>query len=317
MICSICLERFNYPVSLPCGHVFCQECIRRTVHSTQSTSNSKSCPTCRATFSILNVDPALIPAYLRPHIQPPLRPLFLEDSPTPNSARSASASTSRPTATAAETSASSSSISKSAATTPTPHEPAGPELVPATSLSDSSASSGLIPVHPQTLAALNLTISTHRRRAALHASANTNLLAFARTARDCALRMRAERDQVRNECVLLKKRLGELQGQAVTGSNSKKGEAAGSCAKRKYDVLQSSGAPAASDPSLSAEATLKRTYPPEETGLPLFVMQFHNHAASRGHEAGSERNTLDSGPPMKRRRTSSPTPGEDTAVHDQ
>jgi hypothetical protein len=44
----------------------------------------------------------------------------------------------------------------------------------------------------------------------LHAAANTNLLGFARAVKDCALRLRAERDAERNQCVILKRKLAEL-----------------------------------------------------------------------------------------------------------
>ncbi|KAJ7150860.1 hypothetical protein C8R43DRAFT_1005437 [Mycena crocata] len=89
--CSICYDRFTDPVSLPCGHVFCRECIRRTVDSTKPTSIQHFCPTCRASYSVLTVDPGPIPPYLRPHILPPIRQVFFDDS-----APSASGSTCSP-----------------------------------------------------------------------------------------------------------------------------------------------------------------------------------------------------------------------------
>jgi hypothetical protein len=49
-----------------------------------------------------------------------------------------------------------------------------------------------------------------KRRAELHAAANANLLGFARAVKDCALRLRAERDAERNQCVILKRKLAEL-----------------------------------------------------------------------------------------------------------
>ncbi|KAJ7133179.1 hypothetical protein C8R44DRAFT_611163 [Mycena epipterygia] len=91
--CSICYERFTSPVSLPCGHVFCRECIRRTVDSIKSCSEQHFCPTCRGPYSVLMIDPGLIPPYLRPHILPPIRPVFFDDpTPTPGASPSTSAS---------------------------------------------------------------------------------------------------------------------------------------------------------------------------------------------------------------------------------
>lgn len=46
--CAICLERFRVPVTIPCGHTFCQACISRCWDS--NTSNKHQCPVCSTTF---------------------------------------------------------------------------------------------------------------------------------------------------------------------------------------------------------------------------------------------------------------------------
>ncbi|KAJ7484278.1 hypothetical protein FB451DRAFT_1028723 [Mycena latifolia] len=169
--CSICYERFTTPIALPCGHIFCKECIRRTVDSIKSCSVQHFCPTCRAPYSVLTIDPGLVPPYLRPHVLPPIRQLFFDD-PTP-------APTSTPAA--ASTSA----------------------LVPTASSSELGRAAA-------DANALRMNCATWRRRAEIHAAANTGLLAFARAAKEHALRMRAERDAARNQCLLLKRKLIEL-----------------------------------------------------------------------------------------------------------
>ncbi|KAJ7148439.1 hypothetical protein C8R43DRAFT_888974 [Mycena crocata] len=176
--CSICYERFTSPVSLPCGHIFCRECVRRTVDSIKSCNVLHFCPTCRTSYSVVTLDQSLIPPYLRPHVLPPIRPVFFDDSipDTPPSA-SGSSSTASHSTTAAPT------------TSPTPSE-AGHFAAEAN--------------------ALRLSCTTWRRRAEVHAAANTGLLGFARAAKDSALRMRAERDAARNRCELLKRKLVEL-----------------------------------------------------------------------------------------------------------
>ncbi|KAJ7831188.1 hypothetical protein B0H14DRAFT_2365304 [Mycena olivaceomarginata] len=78
MSCSICYQQFTSPVSLPCGHVFCRECICRTIDSIKSCSVQHYCPACRKSYCVVAIDPSLVPPYLRPHVQSPIRPVFLD-----------------------------------------------------------------------------------------------------------------------------------------------------------------------------------------------------------------------------------------------
>ncbi|XP_001340155.1 E3 ubiquitin-protein ligase TRIM21 isoform X1 [Danio rerio] len=44
--CSVCLDVFTHPVSLPCGHTFCQSCVL----AQWTASGSSHCPKCSAVF---------------------------------------------------------------------------------------------------------------------------------------------------------------------------------------------------------------------------------------------------------------------------
>ncbi|KAF8892190.1 hypothetical protein BD779DRAFT_97380 [Infundibulicybe gibba] len=83
MSCGICIENFKSPMSLPCGHVFCSECLLRAVESIKPYTTLHACPVCRTPYTVANIDPALAPSYLRPNLTPSIRRLFL-DEPSPS-----------------------------------------------------------------------------------------------------------------------------------------------------------------------------------------------------------------------------------------
>ncbi|GJE98537.1 RING-type zinc-finger domain-containing protein [Phanerochaete sordida] len=86
--CLICLNVLRTPAALPCGHVFCHECIVKVVRNVQPFTQQHFCPSCRVAFTITTVDPQLIPHHLRPHMTPAIRKLNLDftiPSPVPGS----------------------------------------------------------------------------------------------------------------------------------------------------------------------------------------------------------------------------------------
>lgn len=54
LVCSICLELFRVPVTLPCGHNFCKRCIGdhwdKQKQASAGTDASYTCPECRRGF---------------------------------------------------------------------------------------------------------------------------------------------------------------------------------------------------------------------------------------------------------------------------
>ncbi|KAF7354050.1 RING-type domain-containing protein [Mycena venus] len=213
MSCSICYERFVAPVSLPCGHIFCRECIRRTVDSIKSCSVQHYCPTCRKPFCVVSIDPELVPPYLRPHIQSPIRPLFFDESVhSPSTSASASTSSSSQSQSQPTTSPTSPPLTNPSPFTASPTSasappPTTPSPIPIPISSPTPADLGRVTAAAD---ALRLSCLTWRKRAEVHAAANAGLLGFARAAKESAQRMRVERDAARNECLLLKRKLAEV-----------------------------------------------------------------------------------------------------------
>uniref|UniRef100_A0A3Q3W3I4 Uncharacterized protein n=1 Tax=Mola mola TaxID=94237 RepID=A0A3Q3W3I4_MOLML len=50
LTCVICLERFRIPVTIPCGHTFCQTCISTYWDSKSKSGNGPQCPICSTKF---------------------------------------------------------------------------------------------------------------------------------------------------------------------------------------------------------------------------------------------------------------------------
>ncbi|CAH3174493.1 unnamed protein product [Porites lobata] len=45
--CPVCLEILENPISIPCGHTFCRDCLS----SCENASGSSTCPVCRTSFN--------------------------------------------------------------------------------------------------------------------------------------------------------------------------------------------------------------------------------------------------------------------------
>ncbi|MEQ2306580.1 hypothetical protein AMECASPLE_009684 [Ameca splendens] len=50
LTCAICLERFRYPVTIPCGHTFCKDCIIQHWDTKSKCNIAPRCPICNEEF---------------------------------------------------------------------------------------------------------------------------------------------------------------------------------------------------------------------------------------------------------------------------
>nr|GAT42430.1 predicted protein [Mycena chlorophos] len=83
MSCSICLSKLKDPVSIPCGHVHCSDCL--ATHCATSSENFKAaCPTCREEFNTVRPELACLPRKLHQYILPSIRRVYI-DAPSGSS----------------------------------------------------------------------------------------------------------------------------------------------------------------------------------------------------------------------------------------
>uniref|UniRef100_A0A8C5ZKL2 Tripartite motif-containing protein 5-like n=1 Tax=Marmota marmota marmota TaxID=9994 RepID=A0A8C5ZKL2_MARMA len=55
--CPICLDLLTKPLSIDCGHSFCQACITSNYESMMSQKGESSCPVCRISYEFENLRP--------------------------------------------------------------------------------------------------------------------------------------------------------------------------------------------------------------------------------------------------------------------
>ncbi|KIM60680.1 hypothetical protein SCLCIDRAFT_1216589 [Scleroderma citrinum Foug A] len=75
--CGICLETLKKPVSIPCGHVHCEECLRSHIVNGKDAFIS-TCPTCQQTFHTAIPDLAAMPEKYQGFIQSSIRQVFID-----------------------------------------------------------------------------------------------------------------------------------------------------------------------------------------------------------------------------------------------
>jgi len=178
--CSICIDSLKEPVALPCGHVFCSECISRAVNTIIPTCIVQPCPTCRSLYSIAYVDPELIPTSMRSHVFPSIRRLYL-DEPTSDTKSPVSPSSSSPST---PSSSSSSSPSRSSQ-----------ELL---------SECGRLAAENKTL---RMNCGVWQKRAEVHSAATIGLLNLARMAKAYNEQLKLEKEKLQRECTVLKRKL--------------------------------------------------------------------------------------------------------------
>jgi hypothetical protein len=140
-----------------------------------------------------------------------------------------------------------------------------------------------------------------RKRAEMHAAANTALLGFVRGAKDCALRLGAERDAERSRCVLLKRKLAELMEESVftQGTGTKRSR---SRLGHESEEVERVGR---GQEEMNQRMERVVLPVPAPVGLPVFLMQCKAYGKFVDNPADKEESCL--GPPLKRRRTGSPS----------
>ncbi|KAJ7622937.1 hypothetical protein DFH06DRAFT_1340574 [Mycena polygramma] len=78
MSCSICLSRLKEPVSVPCGHVYCTDCLTAHVSATSPDGFTSNCPSCRETFNMVRPELTCLPKKFHQYIQPSIRRVYID-----------------------------------------------------------------------------------------------------------------------------------------------------------------------------------------------------------------------------------------------
>ncbi|KAJ7255447.1 hypothetical protein B0H12DRAFT_1050108 [Mycena haematopus] len=80
MSCGICLSKLKEPVSVPCGHVYCTDCLTGHVSATSPDGFTSSCPSCRETFNMVRPQLTCLPKKFHQYIVPSIRRVYIDMS---------------------------------------------------------------------------------------------------------------------------------------------------------------------------------------------------------------------------------------------
>ncbi|KAK0466908.1 uncharacterized protein EV420DRAFT_1698925 [Desarmillaria tabescens] len=82
--CTICICEYTEPASIPCGHVYCLQCLTDYISSSSPDGLTAACPTCRTEFSIGMTFTHLhaLSKQFHRYIIPSIRRVFIEPNPS-------------------------------------------------------------------------------------------------------------------------------------------------------------------------------------------------------------------------------------------
>ncbi|KAJ7696495.1 hypothetical protein B0H17DRAFT_1007612 [Mycena rosella] len=80
MSCGICLSRLKEPVSVPCGHVYCTDCLTSHVSATSPDGFTSTCPSCRETFNMVRPELTCLPKKFHQFVVPSIRRVYIDMS---------------------------------------------------------------------------------------------------------------------------------------------------------------------------------------------------------------------------------------------
>ncbi|KAJ7504234.1 hypothetical protein B0H11DRAFT_1981311 [Mycena galericulata] len=81
MSCGICLSRLNEPICVPCGHVYCSDCVSAHVGATSADGFSAACPACREPFYTVRPELSCLPKPFHKFALPSLRRVYIDLEP--------------------------------------------------------------------------------------------------------------------------------------------------------------------------------------------------------------------------------------------
>ncbi|KAJ6488065.1 hypothetical protein DFH09DRAFT_381016 [Mycena vulgaris] len=80
MSCGICLSKLKEPVSVPCGHVYCTDCLTGHISATSPDGFTSTCPSCRETFNMVRPEITCLPKKFHQYIVPSIRRVYIDMS---------------------------------------------------------------------------------------------------------------------------------------------------------------------------------------------------------------------------------------------